>query len=88
MYILNIKKLYYIILYYITILSLIEKFNSIIVMKKILKCKRIIFIGLKGFPASRPGERIIGPRGAPGVPGFSGIPGSPGIPGNIYNFLY
>lgn len=38
-------------------------------------------LGIKGFPATRPGERIVGPRGAPGVPGFSGVPGEPGIPG-------
>lgn len=41
----------------------------------------ILFLGPKGFPATRPGERIVGPRGAPGIPGFSGIPGEPGFPG-------
>lgn len=42
------------------------------------------FIGIKGYPATRPGDRIVGPRGAPGVPGFPGFPGEPGIPGKIF----
>jgi len=39
------------------------------------------FLGPKGFPATRPGERIVGPRGAPGIPGFTGMPGDSGLPG-------
>lgn len=59
-------------------------------IKLYVKMLTIIFLGLKGFPATRPGERIIGPRGAPGVPGFSGSSGNPGIPGKYikYNIIW
>lgn len=41
----------------------------------------IEFSGQKGYPATRPGERILGPTGDPGVPGFPGVTGDPGRPG-------